>query len=395
MRTTNARKATVQLAAAAALTFSLGACGAADDAPTAEPAAAPLQAANSESPEQPTAAQTGEPAETEPPAETTTAAASEAVAETAAAAETDAAGTTPASTSEEPAERAAPTADETLAAADVSAEASDSGHTETLDEDGGIVVDGSRVTFVYVNGTQFTTDIGAPIGEVPFNYTDGTITLALEADGSGMLVDGTAVTSINPDGSGAITETSGILAIEADGSTSCVTGDHYSWTKADGTGAAGDSGGLLIVDGSGTVIVGTPPSPQDLVGRYTACNLEGTARVDLSADVLFTFGSAELTDTGRAVITEVAQTMATNGVTTATVTGHTDWVGSTEFNQDLGQQRADAVADVLSGVVPGVEMSTDSAGESRPVAANANPDGSDNPAGRAQNRRVEIAFSSN
>jgi outer membrane protein OmpA-like peptidoglycan-associated protein len=35
-------------------------------------------------------------------------------------------------------------------------------------------------------------------------------------------------------------------------------------------------------------------------------------------------------------------------------------------------------------------MSARGFGESRPVAPNTKPDGSDNPAGRAQNRRVEI-----
>lgn len=382
--TTTQVRTTARLTVAAAIALSLGACGTIDDLTGTEPGTVTPQSGgapqSSDAPQstEVTGTTAGQSHQTSATAQPSTTVAAEDNANT----ETDA----PAGNAQ------SPTADQPLNDEAVSAEASEAGRIETLDADGGIIVDGTRVTFVYVNGTQYTADIGTPVGEPPFDYTNGRTTLALEEDGTGMLIDGAAITSINPDGSGAIAEGNGILAIEADGSTSCVTGDSYSWANADGSGGAGNADGLLVIDGSGTLTLGTAPSPTDAVGRYTACNVAGTARVDLSADVLFEFGSAELSDEGRAVITEVAETMATQSVASATVTGHTDWVGSTAFNQDLGQQRADAVAGLLAQVVPDLNLDTDSAGESLPVAPNANPDGTDNPAGRTLNRRVEIVF---
>ena len=44
------------------------------------------------------------------------------------------------------------------------------------------------------------------------------------------------------------------------------------------------------------------------------------------------------------------------------------------------------------GNVASSQISTSGYGESRPVAPNTNPDGSDNPEGRQKNRRVEIVI---
>lgn len=73
------------------------------------------------------------------------------------------------------------------------------------------------------------------------------------------------------------------------------------------------------------------------------------------------------------------------------VHGHADGKGSDEYNQDLSQKRAKAVAEYL--VVRGIERSRISViakGESMPALPNENTDGSDNPNGRAKNRRTEI-----
>ena len=68
-----------------------------------------------------------------------------------------------------------------------------------------------------------------------------------------------------------------------------------------------------------------------------------------------------------------------------TVVGHTDSMGSDEYNMGLGQRRADATAEYLVGRgVSSGRIDTRSMGESQPVADN----GSE--AGRAKNRRVEI-----
>ena len=73
------------------------------------------------------------------------------------------------------------------------------------------------------------------------------------------------------------------------------------------------------------------------------------------------------------------------------VAGHSDSKGSDPYNLALSKRRANAVAAYLTS--KGINKSRIKAigyGESKPVAANENPDGSDNAEGRAQNRRTEI-----
>ena len=70
------------------------------------------------------------------------------------------------------------------------------------------------------------------------------------------------------------------------------------------------------------------------------------------------------------------------------VYGHTDSQGSDAYNLQLSQERASAVSQYLAG--QGIDprrLNSQGFGESRPVATNATD------AGRAQNRRVEIAIS--
>jgi OOP family OmpA-OmpF porin len=74
------------------------------------------------------------------------------------------------------------------------------------------------------------------------------------------------------------------------------------------------------------------------------------------------------------------------------VAGHTDAIGTAEYNQGLSERRARAVYDYLTS--HGVDASRISGpngyGETRPIAPNTNADGSDNPEGRARNRRTEL-----
>lgn len=74
-----------------------------------------------------------------------------------------------------------------------------------------------------------------------------------------------------------------------------------------------------------------------------------------------------------------------------TVRGHTDTGGSDSHNLEISRDRAEAVAAYLSrhGVAED-RIRVIALGERRPIAPNANADGSDNPEGRARNRRVEV-----
>jgi outer membrane protein OmpA-like peptidoglycan-associated protein len=66
--------------------------------------------------------------------------------------------------------------------------------------------------------------------------------------------------------------------------------------------------------------------------------------------------------------------------------GHTDVTGAAQFNFDLGERRAHAVAGFLrDGGVSGDRLEVRSFGPTRPIASN------DTPEGRRRNRRVEIS----
>ncbi|MFV0923384.1 OmpA family protein [Sphingomonas parapaucimobilis] len=71
--------------------------------------------------------------------------------------------------------------------------------------------------------------------------------------------------------------------------------------------------------------------------------------------------------------------------------GHSDSEGDDEANRIMSRKRAEAVRDYLARKgLDRSRMRVIALGETRPVAPNAKPDGSDDSEGRARNRRVEI-----
>jgi outer membrane protein OmpA-like peptidoglycan-associated protein len=115
--------------------------------------------------------------------------------------------------------------------------------------------------------------------------------------------------------------------------------------------------------------------------------------VTLAADVLFAFDKADLTPAARSRLDELASDLDELGPRTVTITGHTDARGEPAYNLDLSQRRAGAVRDALAGRLGGdFTFEVTGRGEDDPVAPNENADGSDNPEGRALNRRVEIQY---
>lgn len=73
------------------------------------------------------------------------------------------------------------------------------------------------------------------------------------------------------------------------------------------------------------------------------------------------------------------------------VAGYTDSAGDENLNKKLARERSEAVMrELVFNGIPRERMIVKSYGEAEPVAPNTLPDGADNPAGRALNRRVEI-----
>jgi outer membrane protein OmpA-like peptidoglycan-associated protein len=118
-------------------------------------------------------------------------------------------------------------------------------------------------------------------------------------------------------------------------------------------------------------------------------------RISLAADVLFEFDRADLTPAAETRLEELAGELDELGPRTVTIAGHTDNHGEPPYNQDLSERRAEAVRSALaSHLGDGFTFEVAGHGESQPVAPNEHEDGSDNPEGRALNRRVEITFPS-
>lgn len=103
--------------------------------------------------------------------------------------------------------------------------------------------------------------------------------------------------------------------------------------------------------------------------------------------LLFDFGSFLLRSETQESLRKMAQTLKNDQNTNLTVEGHTDSVGSAQFNKELSDKRAQAVSNFL--VAEGVSSNrfkVIAQGEAAPIATN------NTEVGRQQNRRVEIGL---
>jgi len=106
------------------------------------------------------------------------------------------------------------------------------------------------------------------------------------------------------------------------------------------------------------------------------------------SDVLFDTGKYTLKPAAREKLAKIAGIVLAHPGLLLQVEGHTDSVGSDDYNQQLSENRAKSVRDYLiQQRVPEGTITAKGFGESQPVASN------DNAAGRQQNRRVEMIVS--
>lgn len=133
----------------------------------------------------------------------------------------------------------------------------------------------------------------------------------------------------------------------------------------------------------------------ELESAYDAVETEEQeTQLTVPDHVLFDFDSAELRPEAAEVLGEIAEVIEHYGTAAVEIRGHTDDIGSDAYNQELSERRAAAVVAHLveRAGVDADRLTATGAGSQEPVAPNANPDGSDDPEGRAQNRRVEIVI---
>ena len=106
------------------------------------------------------------------------------------------------------------------------------------------------------------------------------------------------------------------------------------------------------------------------------------------SDVLFDTGKYSLRPAAREKLAKVAGIVSGHPGLKLDVEGHTDSVGSDEYNQHLSEQRGMAVHDYLTQQgMASSSVTSKGLGKTQPVASN------DTAKGRQQNRRVELVIS--
>jgi outer membrane protein OmpA-like peptidoglycan-associated protein len=108
-------------------------------------------------------------------------------------------------------------------------------------------------------------------------------------------------------------------------------------------------------------------------------------------DVLYEFDKAELTSDSKVKMDYLYNILVDNPQIEIELSSHTDSKGTPAYNMDLSDRRAKSCVDYLLGKgISESRMKSKGYGMTKPVAPNKLPNGKDNPAGRALNRRTEF-----
>jgi OOP family OmpA-OmpF porin len=171
---------------------------------------------------------------------------------------------------------------------------------------------------------------------------------------------------------------------------------HDNWTSASGQVWKNSTGqcwrnsawtpATTALECNGAVVAPAVPAVPAVPAAPKAEAPTPTAvKVNYAADTLFDFDKSVLKPAGKQALDSLAGKISNMSFEVAIVIGHTDSVGTEEYNLKLGSRRAAAVkAFLISKGVPAARIYTDSKGEKQPVASNKTKEG------RAKNRRVEI-----
>jgi outer membrane protein OmpA-like peptidoglycan-associated protein len=139
-------------------------------------------------------------------------------------------------------------------------------------------------------------------------------------------------------------------------------------------------------------IIGISRSIEGILEELGATVTEHEIRIELSADVLFDFDKYDIRTDAVDTLKKVAEVVKEYSQAKLNIEGHTDSVGSDQYNQKLSEKRADSVKKwfVTHAAVQAFRITTKGWGETKPIVPNKKPDGSDNSEGRKKNRRVEV-----
>ncbi|QLH41926.1 MAG: OmpA family protein [Coxiellaceae bacterium] len=159
----------------------------------------------------------------------------------------------------------------------------------------------------------------------------------------------------------------------------------------------GNTTGTLIGAGVGAVAGGLVGGYMDKQAADLRKQLQGTGvsvvkngsdiKLIMPGDITFATNSSDIKPQFYNTLNSVAIVLKKYNKTVVTVAGYTDNTGTTNYNQQLSERRAQSVASYLTSQgVNGNRFSVVGYGERNPVASNSNPQG------RALNRRVEISI---
>jgi outer membrane protein OmpA-like peptidoglycan-associated protein/tetratricopeptide (TPR) repeat protein len=145
--------------------------------------------------------------------------------------------------------------------------------------------------------------------------------------------------------------------------------------------------------------VGKSIPAEQLVEEITTKNFQADLIMDrivlekaiVVENIYYGFDSANIRSDAAVELDKLARFLQDNPQIKIELGSHTDNLGDDEYNLGLSQRRAEsAVNYIISQGVDKNRIRARGYGETRPIAANSNPDGSDNPEGRQKNRRTEI-----
>jgi len=122
-------------------------------------------------------------------------------------------------------------------------------------------------------------------------------------------------------------------------------------------------------------------------GRFAQISQDARGTILSLADILFDFDKATLKREVEFALVKIATILGQFPEMTILVEGHTDNVGSEEYNLELSQRRAEAVHDFLQSQGIGADrMTFQGYGMNRPVSENSTEEG------RQKNRRVDLVI---
>lgn len=163
------------------------------------------------------------------------------------------------------------------------------------------------------------------------------------------------------------------------------------WLAAVGTTEPEGGGTGTILDVEATIL-DIEETIVDLDAGTATIERAEDVTIRLEADVFFDFDQAVLRPDAQETLVALVGQIREQGISELHVAGHTDSIGTAEYNQDLSERRAGAVADFLASQLQRVQITAEGFGFTQPIAPNETDDGQDYPEGRALNRRVEIRY---